>query len=278
MGQKIRRSFRPSCAVFSKGGFLGHLQRARLEEISMKYLPIACVICGLATSLSAGTITILNPNFDAQVLAPGTATGYGFIPITDWSQNHATNTDYSVYNPVASSYPSGVPGGNNVADVFSDGTTASIWQFLATNLQTNDTYTLTGYAGCRLDTGIFRPGLDTCNGNAMVEAGGNVLNAPVTGGNINGSGCTPGTFTPFTISFTTGASPAGLGLPLEIVLETLGTGSVYEPSELDFTGIALSDTASSGSGSGPGVPEPATFGTMVGAVALCIFRFRRRTA
>src|ERR1035441_6728049 len=99
MGQKIRRSFRPSCAVFSKGGFLGHLQRARLEESSMKYLPIACVICGLATSLSAGTITILNPNFDAQVLAPGTATGYGFIPITDWSQNEATNTDYSVYNP-----------------------------------------------------------------------------------------------------------------------------------------------------------------------------------
>src|ERR1019366_8425839 len=146
---------------------------------SMKYLPIAFVICGLATNLSAGTIPILNPNFDAQVLSPGGSTGYGFIPITDWSQNDVINTDYSVYNPVASSYPSGVPGGNNVADVFSDGTTASIWQFLATDLQANDTYTLTGYAGYRLDTGIFAPALDGCNGNAMVQAGGNVLNAPV---------------------------------------------------------------------------------------------------
>ena len=241
----------------------------------MKYLLIAFIFCGLAANLSAETITILNPNFDAQVLAPGTATGYGFIPITDWSQNDATNTDYSVYNPVASSYPSGVPGGNNVADVFSDGTTASIWQFLATGLQANDTYTLTGYAGYRLDTGIFQPGLDGCYGNAMVEAGGNVLNAAVIGGNINnGTGCTPGTFTQFTISFTTGANPAGLGQPLEIVLETLGTGSVYEPTELDFTGIALSDTA----GSGSAVPEPATLGIMAGALALCIFRFRRRTA
>jgi hypothetical protein len=243
----------------------------------MKYLPIAFVICGLATNLSAGTITILNPNFDAQVLPPDAATGSGagFNPITDWNQNDVINTGYSVYNPVASSYPSGVPGGNNVADVFSDGTTASIWQFLATNLQTNDTYTLTGYAGCRLDTGIFRPGLDGGNGNAMVEAGGNVLNPVVIGGNINSvSRCVPGTFTQFTIGFTTGASPAGLGQPLEIVLETLGTGSVYEPTELDFTGITLSDTA--GPGPGPGVPEPATFATMAGALALAILALRRR--
>jgi hypothetical protein len=243
----------------------------------MKYLPIAFVICGLAANLSAGTIPILNPNFDAQVLLPGQSTGSGasWNPITNWNQNDVTNTGYSVYNPVAAtSYPGGVPGGNNVADVFSDGTTASIWQFLSTDLQANDTYTLTGYAGFRLDTGIFAPALDACNGNAMVEAGGNVLNTPVIGGNINGSGCTPGHFTQFTISFTTGASPAGLGQPLEIVLETLGTGSVYEPSELDFTGIALSDTA----GSVSAVPEPATFGAMAGGLALCIFRFRRRTA
>jgi hypothetical protein len=242
----------------------------------MKYLPIAFVVCCLATNLSAGTIPILNPNFDAQVLPPDAATGSGagFNPITDWNQNDVINTGYSVYNPVASSYPSGVPGGNNVADVFSDGTTASIWQFLSNDLQANDTYTLTGYAGFRLDTNIFAPALDACNGNAMVEAGGNVLNVPVVGGNINGSGCTPGTFTQFTISFTTGANPAGLGQPLEIVLETLGTGSVYEPSELDFTGITLSDTA--GPGPGPAVPEPATFATMAGALALAILALRRR--
>jgi hypothetical protein len=247
----------------------------------MKYLPIAFVICGLAGNLSAGSITIVNPNFDTTPgLAPGAATGSGASnlnpPISGWSQNDVPNTGYSVYNPTSSNYPGGVPVGINVADVFSDGTTASIWQFLATNLQANDTYTLTGYAGFRLDTGIFNPGLDWCNGNATVEAGGSVLNAPVNGGNINNGGrCTPGTFTPFSISFSTGANPAGLGLPLEIVLETLGA-TVYEPSELDFTGITLSDTADSGSGSA--VPEPATFGTMAGALALCIFRLRRRPA
>ena len=32
-------------------------------------------LCGLATQLSAGSIPILNPNFDAQVLAPGTSAG-----------------------------------------------------------------------------------------------------------------------------------------------------------------------------------------------------------
>ena len=253
----------------------------------MKYLPIAFVICGLAGNLSAGSITILNPNFGAQVLGPGVATGSGasdsgIPPITDWNQNDVTNTGYSVYNPTSTNYPGGVPVGTiNVADVFSDGTTASIWQFLATDLQANDTYTLTGYAGYRLDTNVFAPALDGCNGNAMVQAGGNVLNAPVIGGNINnnGTGCTPGTFTQFTISFTTGANPAGLGQPLEIVLETLGTGSVYEPTELDFTGITLSDTANlSGTGTGVSAPEPATFATMAGGLLLCLFGLRRRSA
>src|ERR1017187_7260721 len=185
--RKMRRSFRPSCAVLSEADSRTIFREpacsvgnqpvrqggaGNFGGDSMKYLPIAFVICGLATNLSAGTIPILNPNFDAQVLAPGTASGSGasWNPITNWNQNDVVNTGYSVYNPVATSYPGGVPGGNNVADVFSDGTTASIWQFLTTNLQANDTYTLTGYAGFRLDTGIFNPGLDTCNGNAMVEA------------------------------------------------------------------------------------------------------------
>jgi hypothetical protein len=35
----------------------------------MKCLLTALVICGLAVNLSAEAITILNPNFDAQVLA-----------------------------------------------------------------------------------------------------------------------------------------------------------------------------------------------------------------
>jgi hypothetical protein len=258
-----------------------HLKRSVLFHLLGLHLLCALSLCGLATQLSAGSITIQNPNFDAQVLAPGisTGSGAGFNPITNWNQNDVTNTGYSVYNPVASSYPGGVPGGNNVADIFSDGTTSSIWQFLSTDLQANDTYTLTGNAGSRLDGGsVFNPGVDACVGNVLVEAGGNILNPVVPGGNvINTNGCNSGTFTQFSITFSTGANPIGLGQPLEIVLDTLGTGSIFEPSEVDYTGITLSDTASS---SGPpvppsGVPEPQTFATL-GAALVCLALWSHR--
>jgi hypothetical protein len=242
----------------------------------MKYLSVTFFFCGFALQLPADSISILNPNFDAQVLAPGATAGFGYIPITDWSQNDVTNTAYTVYNPAATSYPGGVPGGNNVADLLSDGATSSIWQFLTTDLEANDTYTLTGYAGYRLDRNIFAPALDGCGGNVMVEAGGNILNPAVIGGNINnnGTGCTPGTFTPFSITFSTGSNPAGLGQPLEIVLETLGTGSVFEPTELDYTGITLSDTANPISG----VPEPQSFATLVTAlIGMAMWAQKRRT-
>jgi PEP-CTERM motif len=241
-------------------------------------VPAALLLC-VASAAHADSITILNPDFDDQVLAPGETAGFGYIPITDWGQDDVPNTAYTVYNPAATSYPTGVPGGNNVADLLADGPTATIFQVLTTDLQANDTYTLTGYSGFRLDTNIFQPALDGCHGNAMVEAGGNVLNAPVLGGNVNNTGgpCVPGTFTQFSISFTTGADPAGLGQPLEIVLETLGTGSVFEPTELDFTGITLSDTANSGSLTA--TPEPATFGLMAVAFAgICVLHRRRKSA
>jgi len=234
----------------------------------MKHLSATLFLCGLAAQSQAASITILNPNFDAQVLAPGATAGFGYIPITDWSQNDVPNTAYTVYNPAATSYPGGVPGGNNVADLLSDGTNADIWQFLTTDLQANDTYTLSGYAGFRLDTNIFAPALDGCGGNVSVEAGGNILNPQVLGGNINNNGvpCSPGTFTPFSITFSTGANPAGLGQPLVIVLQTNGTGSVFEPTEVDYTGITLTDT----SGTAGTVPEPQTFATLGAALAVLI--------
>ena len=50
----------------------------------MKYLLFAFLICGLATNLSAGNITVLNPSFENQVFSLGTGSGpWPFGPITD---------------------------------------------------------------------------------------------------------------------------------------------------------------------------------------------------
>jgi hypothetical protein len=85
---------------------------------------------------------------------------------------------------------------------------------------------------------------------------------------------TIGSFTEFTFTFSTGASPAGLGDPLEIVLTTQDTGPPYEPTEVDFADISLSDTLGSSPSS---VPEPGSLAGMAAAF-LGIVITRRRLA
>src|ERR1035438_5352104 len=73
---------------------------------SMKYLLFAFLICGLATNLSAGDITVLNPSFENQVFSLGTGSGpWPFGPITDWTEIQTDGTAYSVYHPGPGSYP-----------------------------------------------------------------------------------------------------------------------------------------------------------------------------
>lgn len=114
-----------------------------------------------------------------------------------------------------------------------------------------------------------------CNGfNAALEAGGNVLNSLVAAGNASCNSLTVGAFTEFTLVYNSGSSPAGLGDPLEIVLTETGSGSIYEPAELDFDQVGLSDTLSSNSSA----PEPATFAILAaGLVALAAAARRTRT-
>ena len=244
----------------------------------MKYLLFAFLICGLATNLSAGDITVLNPSFENQVFSLGTGSGpWPVGPITDWTEIQTDGTAYSVYHPGPGSYPGGAPDGANVAQVLEYGATASISQILGATLQANDTYTMSFYVGLRSDTSTYAPGLGCYGFDATLEAGGNVLNSlRAANGNQSCGLVTTGAFTLLSFTYSSGASPAGLGDPLEIVLTTNGSGSAYEPAEADFDRVALSDTL--GSGSPPSAPEPATFGTLAGALAICVLRFRRRTA
>lgn len=233
----------------------------------MKYLPAAFLICGLAANIQAGTIAIPDFSFELPALAPGASSGFPYGPITGWAENQVSFTAYSAINSGPAQYPGGVPDGNQFAQVLADGTTAYIYQFLGTDLQANDTYTFSGYAGLRLDTGSFGPGLGCYGQDAAVEAGGNVLTPVVPGGDIACSSLSLGQFTKFSFTFSTGANPAGLGSPLEIVLTTNGSGSPYEPSEADFDAISLSDTL----GSTSTVPEPETFIPVAGVLALALW-------
>jgi hypothetical protein len=241
----------------------------------MKRLPFAFFVCGLATHLCAGSIAILNPSFEDQTLSPGANSGsYPFGPITDWTESQTANVVYYAYYPSTVSYPSGVPDGVNVAGLTENGPSANISQFLTATLQANDTYTFTGYAGLRADIHAWSPSLGCYGAGAVVEAGGNVLTPTPAGGDINCNTLSTGSFTEFTFVFSTGADPAGLGDPLEIVLTANGSGSTSEAAEIDFDKLSLTDTL----GSGSGVPEPATFGTMAAALAICVLLLRRRTA
>jgi hypothetical protein len=243
-----------------------------------RLVPAAILVCA-ASAVQADPITILNPSFEDQTLSPGTSSGYPFGPITDWTENQVPFTVYSVYNPTTASYTGSVPGGANVAQVLGDGTTAYISQILTAALQANDTYTFTGYSGLRADD-AFGAGTSCGGADAAVEAGGNIL-TPVglPGGDISCNSMTVGNFTQFKFIFSTGANPVGLGDPLEIVLTTQGTGSPYEPTEIDYAAITLSDTLVSGGGGGSTVPEPGMGGVMAAAmVGICAIYRRRRAA
>jgi hypothetical protein len=86
-------------------------------------------------------------------------------------------------------------------------------------------------------------------------------------------------FQEFTVTFNSaGVAPALLGDALEIVLTANGSGSIFEPAEIDFDKISLTDTSVSGSG-GSAVPEPGMGGVIVGAmVGICAIYRRRRAA
>jgi len=89
-----------------------------------------------------------------------------------------------------------------------------------------------------------------------------------------------GVFQEFTVTLNSaGVNPALLGQSLGIVLTASGSGSIFEPSEIDFDKLSLTDTLVSGGGGGSTVPEPGMGVVMGGAmVAICAIYRRRRAA
>jgi hypothetical protein len=252
-----------------------------------RLVPAAILVCAVS-AVQADTITVLNPSFEDQVFSTGTGTPYPYGAITDWTATTASPDGFNgnvsdggafgVYNPTTVSYPGGVPDGVNVAFLQGVVNSVSISQTLSATLQANDTYTLTAWEGLRDDTGVLGPGLG-CNGsNITLEAGGTVLNSLHNETTVT-CPSTRGVFQEFTVTFNTaGVNPALLGQNLGIVLTANGSGSIFEPSEIDFDKISLTDTLVSGSG-GSTVPEPSMGVVMAAAmVGICAIYRRRRSA
>ena len=250
----------------------------------------AAMLFSAGSVVQADTITILNPSFESDVLGCTAGASCGtFESITDWTGSTAfaggfsgaldETGDFGVYKPGTVQYPSGIPDGVNVAYISAIANSVSISQTLSATLQANDTYTLTVWEGLRDDTAVIPPGLGCHGSNITLEAGGTVLNSL---SNEPGSTCpsTRGTFQEFTVTFNSaGVNPALLGDALQIVLTANGSGSIFEPTEIDFDKLSLTDTSVSGGGGGSTVPEPGMGGVIVGAmVGICAIYRRRRAA
>jgi hypothetical protein len=250
----------------------------------MKYLSFAFLIGGLAAHLQGGAISIFNPSFETDVLSctAGASCATNDI-VTGWTGSTANpngfdgppgafNT-FGMIKPGTSQYPGGAPDGVNIAYLSTNVYSVSLSQILSANLLANDTYTLTLDIGERADHDVTNPGLG-CNGfNSELDAGGNFLNSLVNAGNASCNSLSLGNFTQFTLTYTSGANPAGLGSPLEIVLTGNGSGSQFEPAEIDFDKLSLTDTLTQNSNA----PEPATFGTVTSVLIVGMGIFRNRT-
>jgi PEP-CTERM motif len=235
-----------------------------------------------ALPVSAETIAITNPGFESDVLSCAAGANCSTDDtITAWTGATAdplgfgdpggvnATGSFGVFKPSAVQYPSGIPGGVNIAYLFGTTYGTSISQVLGTTLSADDTYTLTVSIGRRADNN------GGCNGfNAALEAGGVVLNSLVNAGDASCNSLTGGDFTQFALTYSSGDSPAQSGDPLEIVLSGNGSGSSIETAEIDFDNVALSDTLIPGSPA----PEPASMALLgSGLLALALLgRHRAR--
>ncbi|MGA2591073.1 MAG: hypothetical protein ABSH32_14230 [Bryobacteraceae bacterium] len=185
-------------------------------------LPLTFVMMLLGTAFAQGnavSIPILNPHFDVDKMytsqgAPCSSAEGGNcyqLSITGWTVGPQTlvQVDSATQFPGVSAaglYVAALGGADRVCAV-----SGSILQTLSDTLQANTTYTLRVKVGARADypfTGY----------NAALMAGNVTL--------ASGNKATPagGTFVTETITFNSGASPAQLGKPLQILITSTGPG------------------------------------------------------
>lgn len=174
--------------------------------------PLILALLGMAFAQESTTtvsIPILNPNFEGDGLSCAAGSGCYENGATGWLCG--PNTGVAKFSTVQ--YPSAPPDGFYLAAIGGSSVTGSILQTLGTNLQANMTYNLTLSVGARADYPF--------TGYIAALLAGNVTLA-------SRSSATPvgGTFVPDVIFYQSGANPAQLGQPLQILVKSVGTGQV----------------------------------------------------
>src|SRR5580700_9201339 len=171
--------------------------------------PLALVDLGTAFAQeSAVSIPILNPKFDIDVLS--TPPGSAQLGIPGWIVGPQTGT----YKASTTQYPGIAPTtGLYCAFVGGNQSSGSILQTLGATVQANTTYVLSVEVGARADY-VF-------TGYAASLLAGNVVLA-------SGHKATPvgGTFVTEVVVYESGATPAQLGQPLQILITSTGDGQV----------------------------------------------------
>jgi len=189
--------------------------------LAVTVLTLSAATLFLATPAEAQPvpIVILNPKFDRNTLMCSPGSGCTQPSITGWTVGPATY----VAKFSSTQYPSAPSTGLYCAAIGDSTVTGSIFQTTAATVQANTTYILTVTVGARADV-VFTGYL------ASLVAGNDIV--------ISGAKATPvgGNFVTEVISYESGATPAQLGQPLQVLIESKGTGQV------DISDVVLTST------------------------------------
>lgn len=193
-------------------------------RVAKELLPLTFAAMLLGTAFAqdkAVSIPILNPHFDvdrmytSQGLPCSSVQGGNCyqLSITGWTVGPQTlvQVDSPIQFPgvpAAGLYVAALGGADNVCAV-----SGSILQTLGDTLQANTTYKLKVRLGARADYPFTGYNAELMAGNLMLASGNNATPAG-------------GAFVTETVTYNSGANPAQLGKPLQILITSAGPGQV----------------------------------------------------
>lgn len=192
-----------------------------MKRLLLLIAPLAASVLGIASAQETApvSIPILNPQFDGDLLGCAAGSNCAQLQLTGWLCG--PNTGVAKFSTVQ--YPAAPPEGLYMAYIGDAGATGSILQTLGVDLQANTLYTLRLDVGARADYPF--------TGYLTALLAGNVTLA-----SRNAATPVGGSFVTDVVLYKSGANPAQLGQPLQILLKSVGTGQV------DVASVSLTAT------------------------------------